>query len=95
MGGTDAPEGYGVLMDEEGVVVRGLLLCVRGNEDGAHSCRIRNRDKNASRNIWDVLYAMMRGADRPEYLQTARRRRRRNEPPRRCLRVDKTIDGFE
>ena len=48
-------------MDEEGVVVRGLLLCVRGNEDG--ECRIRNRDKNASRNIWEVLDAMMRGAD--------------------------------
>ena len=80
MDGMDVPEGYGVLMDEEGVVVRGLLLlCVRGNED--RECRIRNRDKNASRNIWEVLDAMMRGGDRPGYLQKARRRRRRNEPP--------------
>ena len=76
--GTAAPEGARPLKDEEGHVVRGLLLCIRGNEDGLQNSRIRNRDKNASRNIYAVLDAMITGSLRPAYLVP---RRRRGRPP--------------
>ena len=56
------------LRDEDGEVVRDLLLCIRGSEDDAHKGRIRNRDRNASRNIWEVVKAMVEGSSRPAYL---------------------------
>jgi hypothetical protein len=52
-----------------------LMLCVQGNEDGLHANRIRNRDKNASMNIWEVLRTMVEGLSRPAYLEPAPRRR--------------------
>ena len=63
------------LKDDDGDEVLDLMLCVRGNEDGLHANRIRNRDKNASRNIWEVLHAMVEGLPRPGYLEPAPRRR--------------------
>ena len=69
------------LKDDDGDEVLDLMLCVRGNEDGLHANRIRrrrlrrNRDKNASRNIWEVLHAMVEGLPRPGYLEAAPRRR--------------------
>ena len=47
--------------------LRGLKLC--------RHCTGRNRDKNASRNIWEVLHAMVEGLPRPGYLEPAPRRR--------------------
>ncbi len=55
------------LKDDDRDEVLDLMRCVRGNEDGLHANRIRrrrlrrNRDKNASRNIWEVLHAMVEG----------------------------------
>jgi hypothetical protein len=73
----DGPlDGFCPLKDEERQVVRGLLLCIRGNEDGLQNNRIRNRDKNASRNIYAALDAMITGAPRPLYLRPQPRRRR-------------------
>ena len=68
------------LKDEEGELVRDLLLCVAAEGGNMlHACRVRNRDKNASRNIWEALNAMIRGEERPEYLRPRPRTRR---PPR-------------
>eukprot|EP00798_Chlamydomonas_sp_ICE-L_P017744 gene17744-24104_t len=65
------------LKDEEGELVRDLLLCVAAEGGNMlHACRVRNRDKNASRNIWEALNAMIK---RPEYL---RPRPRAKRPPR-------------
>ena len=58
-----------------------LMLCVQSNEDRLHTNRIRrrrlwrNRDKNASMNIWEVLRTMVEGLPRPAYLEPAPRRR--------------------
>ena len=65
------------LKDDDGDEVLDLMLCVRGNEDGLHANRIRNRDKSASRNIWDVLHAMVGRLPRPSYLEPGPRRRAR------------------
>ena len=67
--------------DDDGSEVLELMLCVQGNEDGLHANRIRrrrlrrNRDKNASMNIWEVLRTMVEGLPRPAYLELAPRRR--------------------
>jgi hypothetical protein len=63
------------LKDDDGYEVPELMLCVQGNEDGLHANRIRNRDKNASMNIWEVLRTMVEGLPRPAYLEPAPRRR--------------------
>ena len=70
-----------------------MLLCVQ-DMDGVHVGRIRNREareaglaaeggnKNASRNIWEVVKAMVAGMPRPTYLRPMpRRRARRANPP--------------
>ena len=62
------------LKDNDGDEVPDLMLCVQGNEDGLHATRIRNRDKNASMNIWEVLHAMVDGQPRPAYLVPTPRR---------------------
>ena len=67
-------DGFSELRDEDGDVVRGLQMRVANDGDGDRSCRVRNRDKNASRNIWEALNAMARGLERPEYLRRAARR---------------------
>lgn len=69
-----AMDGFSELRDEDGDVVWGLQMRVARDGDGDRSCRVRNRDKNASRNIWEALNAMARGLERPEYLRRAARR---------------------
>jgi len=65
------------LKDEEGELVRDLLLCVAAEGGNMlHACRVRNRDKNASRNIWEALNAMISGEERPEYLRPRPRAKR-------------------
>jgi hypothetical protein len=91
--GEVAPPGSLPLKDEEGQVVRRLLLCIRGNEDGLHNSRIRNRDKNASLNIYAVLDAMITGSPRPAYLVPRPRRTRGAPPPIVVVEDDELVAG--
>ena len=81
-GAAATVEGAVEMREEGGQVVRGLLLCIRG-KDEIHTGRVRNRDRNASRNIWEVVVAMVAGLPRPEYLCMSKRkqRARKKAPP--------------
>lgn len=60
------------LRDENGEAVSGLTICCHRRTCGGaeiEGVRLRNRDKNAARNIWAALDAQMRGEQRPEYLR--------------------------
>ncbi len=56
------------VLGDDGVVVRGLRLCVVLKHDIEHAHRLLNRDVNAARNIWLILNAMLHGQQRPEHL---------------------------
>jgi hypothetical protein len=63
------------LKDEDGEVVRGLAVCCHTREcGGAQAFRLRNRDGNAARNMWEVLTAVLEARPRPQYLRRSRRR---------------------
>ena len=69
------------LRDQDGEVeagVRGLTdggVCCHTSEcGGVQAFRLRNRDGNAARNMWEVLTAVLEGRERPQYLRRARRR---------------------
>jgi hypothetical protein len=82
---TEVPEGHRCggcgarsvgLKDENGERVRGLTLCRHAEAcSGKEAFRLRNRDKNAARNIWEVVDAIVRGVARPGYLKKKPRER--------------------
>ena len=61
--------------DDKGRELRRLKLCTH-TWDAMHASKLRNRDLNAAMNIWKVLYALVHGLPRPEYLRMQRRERR-------------------
>ena len=89
---------YRPLRDENGEAVEGLTICCHGTCGGAEieGVRLRNRDKNAARNIWAALDAMMRGEPRPEHLRRARRTTRGGlaGPPPRASDAASTSRGY-
>ena len=65
----------------DGNRVEGLAVCCHAVETTAckeQATRLLNRDRNAARNIWEVLYAEVHGLPRPTYLKKASRRVKRS-----------------
>ena len=70
--------GFAPLRVEHGEAVEGLAVCCHAADAACReqASRLRNRDRNAARNIWEVLDASVKGLPRPAYLRRAARRPR-------------------